>query len=119
MINSSLENQIKDGKGKFLLVHFEESEDIHVPVNCRTGNEEGIEKGINVAHEREIRNDNLDLRKRKRGKNMERKKSKKCLESTAEGSKRKKHKGTESDDGEKEKKDRGNASSNEEDNRIK
>ena len=48
MINSSLENQIKDGKGKFLFVHFEETEDIHVPVNCRTGNDEGIEKGITL-----------------------------------------------------------------------
>ena len=38
---------------------------------------------------------------------MERKKSKKCLESTAEGSKRKKHKGTESDKGEKEEKTEG------------
>ena len=38
---------------------------------------------------------------------MERKKSKKCLESTEEGSKRKKHKGTESDKGEKEKKMKG------------
>ena len=104
MINSSLENQIKDGKGKFLFVHFEETEDIHVPVNCRTGNDEGIEKGINFAHVREIRNDNLDIRKRKRGKNMERKKSKKGFESTEEGSKLKRHRGTESDKGEKEKK---------------
>ena len=44
MIISSLENQIKDGKGKFLIVHFEETEDIHVPVNCTTGNEESIER---------------------------------------------------------------------------
>ena len=45
---------------------------------------------------------------------MERKNSKKCLESTEEGNKRKNHKRKESDKGEKEKKDRGNTSSNEE-----
>ena len=65
MINSSLENQIKDGKEAFLFVHFEETEDIQVPGNCRTGNYEGIEKGINSAHLREIGNDNLDVQKRK------------------------------------------------------
>ena len=49
-IDSSLENQIKDGKGKFLFVHFKKVEDIHIPVSCRTRNDEGNQKENNAVH---------------------------------------------------------------------
>ena len=83
---------MKDGKGKFLFVHFKKAEDNQVPVNRRTGNDEGNQKGNIFIHVREIMNDNLNMRKSKREK-MERKESKKSLKSTEKGSKRNTHNG--------------------------
>ena len=89
MINSSLENQIKDGKGKFLFVHFKKVEDIYIPVSCRTGNDEGNQKENKFVCARNIVNDSLNAIKMKSKQNIDRKKRKKSLEISKEGSKKK------------------------------
>ena len=90
-----------------MFVHFKKVEDIHIPVSCRTGNDEGNQKENNFVHARKIVNDSLNVIKMKRKQNIDRKKLKKNLEISKEGSKRRKHKGNESDKGEKEKKMKG------------
>ena len=80
---------MKDGRGKFLFVHFKKAEDIHVPVSCRTGNNEGNQKENNVVCVREIVNHNLNVIKMKRTQNIDRKKHKQSLERSEEGSTRK------------------------------
>ena len=72
-----------------MFVHFKKVEDIHVPESCRTVNNESNQKENNFVHVREIVNDNLNVIKMKRKQNIDRKKCKKSLESSEEGSKRK------------------------------
>ena len=108
MNNSSLENQKKDGRRKFLFVHFKKDVDVRIPVRCRTENDEGNQKENTFVRARKIVNDSLNAIKMKRKQTVGGKKRKKNLEFSKEGSKRRKHKGNESDKGEKEKKDKGN-----------
>ena len=98
-----------------MFVNFKKDVDVRIPVRCRTENDEGNQKENTFVRARKIVNDSLNAIKMERKQTVGGKKRKKILELSKEGSKRKKHKGTESDKGEKEKKDIVNKSSNEED----
>ena len=90
-----------------MFVHFDKVEYIHIPVSCRTGNEEGNQKENKFVCARKIVNDSLNAIKMKSKKTVDGKKRKKNLEFSKEGSKRRKNKGNESDKGEKENKMKG------------
>ena len=90
-----------------MFVHFKKDADFCIPVSCRTENDEGNQKENKFVRARKIVNDSLNAIKMKSKQNIDRKKRKKNLEISKEGSKRRKHKGNESDKGEKEKKMKG------------
>ena len=90
-----------------MFVHFKKVEDIHIPVSCRTGNDEGNQKENKFVRAKKIVNDSLNAIKMKSKQKIGKKKRRNYLEISKEGSKRKKHKGNESDKGEKEKKTKG------------
>ena len=63
-----------------MFVHFKKVEDIHIPVSCRTGNDEGNQKENKFVRATKIANDSLNAIKMKSKQNIDRKKRKKNLE---------------------------------------
>ena len=53
-----------------MFVHFRKVEDIHIPVSCRTGNDEGNQKENKFVCERNIVNDSLNAIKMKSKKTL-------------------------------------------------